>query len=323
MIQYIKWLVIFFSLTAWNLFYPALNLALPDSNNPFEKENLWKFAHYLEKEKEYYRAVTEYERFILYYPEDVRGQLANQGILRSYFFGEAYQEGARKAENLANSWKEWQIKGLYYAGIFHYFAREYDKALNLFSAGEKKIAVDHRINFSANLPFYYRLLWVYLEKKEFASAEALLERFHKELAKANPLLPKSKEILYISHIQTLEKETLFLENMASPSPLAGALLSALIPGLGQTKNDRWQDGLFSFLSTGILAGLTYAAFKREEKSLGFALGTITFVFYSANIYGGYVSALRQSHINYQNALTDLKKKEFLPPEFISQEYNKD
>jgi tetratricopeptide (TPR) repeat protein len=77
------------------------------------------------------------------------------------------------------------------------------------------------------------------------------------------------------------------------SPVAAAVLSAMVPGLGKIYADRPEDGLFSFISTGIFAGL--AAWSFYEDGAGSVRGwiytTVGSVFYAGNIYGSVMAAL--------------------------------
>ena len=57
-----------------------------------EREKLYRFANVLFESQEFYRAITEYRRFIEYFPDDFRINKAYAKIAECYFYGEKYRE---------------------------------------------------------------------------------------------------------------------------------------------------------------------------------------------------------------------------------------
>jgi TM2 domain-containing membrane protein YozV len=77
------------------------------------------------------------------------------------------------------------------------------------------------------------------------------------------------------------------------SPVAAAVFSAMVPGLGKIYADRPEDGLFSFISTGIFTGLAAWSFYEDGAGSvrGWIYASVGSIFYAGNIYGSVMAAL--------------------------------
>jgi hypothetical protein len=98
-------------------------------------------------------------------------------------------------------------------------------------------------------------------------------------------------------------------------PWLGGTLSTLLPGLGQASQGRWRDGLISFITVGVFAGLSYMAFDGGERGTGYSLGTVALFFYTANIYGGYMAGYRRNELIRRKFLNRAREKGYLPANF--------
>jgi tetratricopeptide (TPR) repeat protein len=58
----------------------------------FRPINFLIFAEQLMREGEYFRAITEYRRFLFYYPDDPRRAMAHFSIGLAFYRGESYVE---------------------------------------------------------------------------------------------------------------------------------------------------------------------------------------------------------------------------------------
>jgi len=89
----------------------------------------------------------------------------------------------------------------------------------------------------------------------------------------------------------LRKRAREATSLATYSPLGAGVLSAIVPGLGQFYQGRYWDGTQSLVIVGLLGLTSVGLFRsqlREEDGqwlLPIATGTVTSVFYAANIYG--------------------------------------
>lgn len=92
-------------------------------------------------------------------------------------------------------------------------------------------------------------------------------------------------------------------------PLAG-ILSVFIPGLGKAYAGKWKDGLVSFLMTSSSVFLTVRGFNKNPNGFyPWAMGTLSVVYYSGNIYGSTQAASKYNK-NKEDELV-LKTRDFI------------
>ncbi len=73
-----------------------------------------------------------------------------------------------------------------------------------------------------------------------------------------------------------------------------AMALGLFPGLGYSHAGNTATGIMAGVVIGVLAGLTYFAFRTENRPLGILFGIGATVFYGGSIVGGYREALRNN-----------------------------
>ncbi len=101
------------------------------------------------------------------------------------------------------------------------------------------------------------------------------------------------------------------------SPLLAGILSALIPGSGKVYTEKYLDGLFAFISTGVLAFLAYDNFEAGHDTRAWIFTGLASLFYAGNIYGSAASA-NEFNVNV-NMLFDsdlrlsLEKRNYFTP----------
>lgn len=77
------------------------------------------------------------------------------------------------------------------------------------------------------------------------------------------------------------------------SPALAGILSVIIPGSGKAYAGKWKDGLVSFLMTSSTAFMAVRGFNKNAKSFyPWAMGTLSVVYYSGNIYGSTQAAYK-------------------------------
>jgi tetratricopeptide (TPR) repeat protein len=90
----------------------------------------------------------------------------------------------------------------------------------------------------------------------------------------------------------IEREAMFIEGLLRDkkgvrykSPETAGFLSAILPGSGQFYNERYQDGITSFLLNGLFIFGAWKAFDSDNYGLGGLLTLFEFGWYAGNIYG--------------------------------------
>jgi len=97
------------------------------------------------------------------------------------------------------------------------------------------------------------------------------------------------------------------------SPETAGLLSAILPGSGQFYNERYKDGIYSFLLNALFIFGTYKAFDSDNYGLGGALALFEIGWYTGGIYGAvggahkYNRKIDEDH--FRSGLTRLNLRE--------------
>ncbi|MCK7519882.1 MAG: hypothetical protein MZV64_20215 [Ignavibacteriales bacterium] len=108
-------------------------------------------------------------------------------------------------------------------------------------------------------------------------------------------------------------------NPPSKNPVIASVLSAVIPGAGKIYTGDIGDGIFAFLTTGLLTFLAYDNFKADHNFRGWLFSGLAVMFYGGNIYGSFASAqIHNAGIKYQfNFQLDsfIKSKNYFIPQY--------
>jgi tetratricopeptide (TPR) repeat protein len=253
-------------------------------------EILLKFANTLFEDQEYYRAVTEYYRFIKYYPEDNRVVDAYVKIAECYFYGKQYEDAIKWSEKILTMNKEskhvtpvWFIMGDSYFKIGNY-----KSAIKTYSSVLKTETSDPGCFDLARMRIGKSLL--YEEKWDEASEEFL---------KVNP------DSIYFPRAKMLAERALLGNHLKRKNPAIGGLLS-LIPGLGYFYTENRQTALASLIVNGLFIWGSYSSFENDNEGAGYVLGFFGVGFYLGNIYGSIGSAHKYNERQKELFLEDFK-----------------
>ncbi len=220
---------------------------------------------------EYYRAVTEYKRFAILFPDSPKAEYALFRIGIAYYLGEEYGDAVRTFEKLAERSPagSYNLPARYFAGLSLWKKKDYAGAAAVF---------DHLAQ-SPPSPFAPRALaaWALLEleRDDSSVAAELLQRFMTDY----PLHPGIAQV----------KEACSLlaqyEDLPQKSEVFAGILSAILPGAGYVYAGRYGDGLTSFLINGLFIAGTVTAVNNDWLPAASISGGIGLPFYLGNIYG--------------------------------------
>ncbi len=239
-----------------------------------ERERIYKFANVLFESQEFYRAITEYRRFIEYFPDDYRINNAYDRIAESYFYGERYREAISWSQKMiqATIQPEFLVRARILAGNSYLKLGNYRSAMKNYSAVLELGEIDRHYLDLSHMKLGLCLL--YEEDWEDASAE-----FTKVNAKSS----------YFEKAQLFSKKALQGGSLKRKNRSLAGLLS-VIPGLGYVYTGKYQTGIASFVVNSLLIWGTCESFSKGNKGIGFVLGFFGLGFYSGNIYGSINSA---------------------------------
>lgn len=253
--------------------------------------NLMSFANSLYSEKDYYRAITEYKRYIHLYPDSPLASEARLAVGFAYFRGEkwsaardAFQE-TRDSASAADS-KSARLAQLL-MGESSYYAGDYTAALDSFTAFYRQNPSDPH---SPDVGMRASQCLLHLGKNQAAESQA------SSLLAARPA--NERAITFAREMQSVEA-------LPRKSPLLAGSLSAVLPGAGQLYTHRPRDAGVSFLLNGSLIALAAIAFHNDEPVAGGILSLVELTWYSGNIYGAVNGAHKFNRSQRQRFLEKL------------------
>lgn len=256
-----------------------------------ERERIYKFANVLFESQEFYRAITEYRRFIEYFPDDYRINEAYVRIAESYFYGERYMETISWSQKMiqATIQPEFLVRARILTGDSYLKLGNYRSAMKNYSAVLKLDEIDrHYLDLS-----HMKLGLCLLHEEDWEDAST-------EFAKVNT------NSSYFERSQLFSKRALQGRSLKRKSRSLAGLLS-VIPGLGYVYTGKYQTGIASFVVNGLLIWGTYESFSKGNKGIGFVLGFFGFGFYSGNIYGSINSAAKYNERQKADFLDEFRQ----------------
>ncbi|OIP40748.1 hypothetical protein AUJ95_04190 [Candidatus Desantisbacteria bacterium CG2_30_40_21] len=275
-------------------------------NAEFSNETVLSFADYLFGQEDYYRAASEYQRFIFIAasPRETlpprEGATLNQDeetIQRAMFkIGLCYQK-SRQWNTALTYFEELKQKLhgrtdaiVFEIGRTNYLKGDYPQAIKIF----QRLTVSRKLGDESQ----YMLGWCYLKQMDWGKAEIAFDQI------------KSETSVYTFSQELAE----FAKNGAKlphKSPLTAGIMSLLFPGAGQAYLHRFGDGTFSMLLTLGTTWLGYHYYHEGYKNTGSILTGLGITFYGGNIYGAAASAKlinASSRANYLEQIDRLDKE---------------
>jgi TM2 domain-containing membrane protein YozV len=258
------------------------NFSFPQDVNLYTPENRKQFADYLYCQKDYLRAVNEYE--------EIPGSVLNDTV--RFKIGLAFLKMG-KYDSASASFSQIKLNSFFYNNA----KMEFYKSQFLLN------------NFDTlNWGTYY-----YLPVRQLNAFTYLFD--YKPLPiKDKFLLPfegKNRDIISDFYERKL--------NPPYKSELTAVLLSTLIPGAGKIYTEEYSDGIIAFIVTSLMGYIAYTDFKANHKFREWLFTGLTAFFYGGNIYGSAASAqIYNAQINFKLS-SDMKlfleEKDYFVPDY--------
>jgi len=254
--------------------------------SPLEKQ--LSYADYLFEEGDYFRAITEYKRFIFLSPNPEEKLFAKKRILSSYKKACRYEEAMDYLETF-------QSEGL----------KNLEKGkLNILMGN----AARARTFFESNDSDTAKILkgWTYFEEANWEKA--------------------GEEFLIISDNSALstiaENLSAYAEKadteIEERNVLLSALFSSIIPGSGRFYAGRPGDGFFSFLTVAIPSLISYVYWKKNRKKASSIAISFAAIFYVGDIYGSIVAIEEFNKVKEKEYLEKIENNLHIQERFIKQ-----
>jgi tetratricopeptide (TPR) repeat protein len=270
--------------------------AIPEG---FSADQLIAFAAQLMREGEYFRAITEYRRFLFYYPQDPRQAMVHFRIGLAFYRGQNYAEALQTFREVAQRYPEtiygkqawlWQGESLMRQAQYGSAEQVYVEALKQFGQEE----VGQLARYQRGWTLLYRGLWREASAQfQHVSPESSLYRVARHLA----------------------EESLAGEQLPRKSPRTAGILSGVLPGSGQLYNGRLGDALLAFVLNGLFVAGIVESIEHREFAVAGILSFFEAGWYTGNIYGAVNGAHKQNRHVVETFLRNLENRfRMQPPE---------
>ncbi len=231
-----------------------------------------KIADAFLEEGETYRAITEYKKFLIIFPESDQGDYVLFRMGTAYYRGEEYEPSTRTLAALREKYPEsrYAPQAQYYEGLAYWKLKQYQDAGTALGT----LAASYPDSEYAPLALVANAMLALDQEKVSASRQGL-----EKLGETYPDYPGSKKakeaIGLLDHYQQLPRKS---------EALAG-IMSAVLPGSGYIYAEHYGDGITAFLINALAIAGTVTAVYHENYAVAGIVGGIGLPFYLGNIYG--------------------------------------
>lgn len=249
-------------------------------------QNVFSFADQLFAERDYFRAITEYERFLFLFPDHDQAKNARYQIALSYFLGDRLDEAIRLFREFSDRYPGDELgkQAMLRIAEAYYQKKDYEQAIVRY----EHFLRDHRDAPEADTA-RIQIGWCYLRQGNWRRAAAEFE----SLPASSPLREQA---------QWLATEARTYPALPSKSPALAGGLSAVLPGAGQLYLGRTYDALLSFLMNGAFIWATVEALDNHSHTTAGVLLFFETGWYFGNIYSAVSSAHKYNRDRRQEHL---------------------
>jgi tetratricopeptide (TPR) repeat protein len=234
------------------------------------KENILSFADHLFKQEDYYRASTEYKRYIFMSTQNEENiPQVRLKICLCYQKSKKWDSALAEFREFKKEFPDRASSIDFEIGRTYYLKEDYCKAVDVFQG---LLDPDRLSNYSQ-----YMIGWSYLKQMDWSRAESAFRQV------------KTDETVY-AFSQDLAQYSKHGAELPEKSPLVAGIMSTLIPGCGQIYLRRFGDGIFSMAAILGTAYLSSHYYQEDHKSTAYILGGLSTILYAGNIYGATASA---------------------------------
>ncbi len=243
------------------LFLSASALRAEDGFIVLTEEVQLRVAAAFMAEKEYYRAITEFKRFLYLFPDSERGDQALLQVGSAYLQGGDPDQAAKSFVSLREKFPSSPLasQARYLEGLAVWKGKDREKAGRIF----EELAADEPQSSQAPRALAAAAL-VRLEDDDVPQARENLRK----LLETYPDHPWGERVR--------EADTLLLEYQSLPEKsevLAGSL-SAILPGAGYAYAGDWATGAMSLAVNGAFIAATWTALAQGLEAVGILAGGV-------------------------------------------------
>jgi tetratricopeptide (TPR) repeat protein len=229
------------------------------------------------EEREFYRAVTEFKRFLILFPESEKEEYVRLQLGLAYLRGGDYDGAAQHFHRLAERFPSSTLvsQTRYLEGLAVWKGNHREQAQDLF---ESLAAADPPSPYGPRALAAAAL--VLLERDDPQGARKTLQRS----------LTAYPDQVWVPQVQGAFDLLAGYEELPQKSEVLAGVLSGILPGAGYAYAGDYATGFMSLLVNGAFIAGTWTAFAQGLDALGVLAGGIGVPFYIGNIYGSALAA---------------------------------
>ncbi len=240
-----------------------------------DPDRQFQFAEKYFLEQDYFNAISEYKRFIYFFPQDGRVGQATFKIGQSYFRNNEYNKALNFLKKVSAGYggTPLAVKAVLMQSECYLSLQALGPAVSVL----EQLAA-HTRDSDIRDEAFYRIGWIYFDTESWNKARTFFEK----------IAPQNRRKYRLSE---LLREFDAVGAIPQKNPALAGLLG-LIPGAGYLYTARYHDALIASLLNGALILSAYTSFENENYALGAILTFVEIGFYSGSIYGS-VSAVHK------------------------------
>lgn len=267
------------------------------------EDKQYNFAMSLFNEGEYYRAITEWKRFVYYFPESELIEDATLYIGKSYLMGEKYEDAINKFKDFRETFPNSSLipECLYFIGIGHFKKEEYHWSRVFF----EKLEREYPDNIWTDRAIIMKW-WSYVKEGDFHKA--------RDEIKPESIFDKKLRLTVEELSHEIEKG----ERLPRKSPYTAGLLAAILPGSGHFYLGRYKDGATAFLLNASFIWGAVVSFQQNNYAVAGILTFFEVGWWTGNIYSAVGAAHKYNKWEEDRFREDMEKK-FKP--YLSSSYD--
>ncbi|HSR12975.1 MAG TPA: tetratricopeptide repeat protein [Thermodesulfobacteriota bacterium] len=244
------------------------------------------------EEKDFYRAITEYKRFLFFFPDSPRAEEALWKIAVAYFDGKRWGEAISAADDLLKKFPSslWAAEAVFLKGRAASEQKDYSQARAFFRTAER-MAPGKPLAEEAQ----WQLALTYIREERWKDAAAELRRVNPE----SRLYPKADLLA-----RGLDK----MQDVPQKSPVAAGVLAAVLPGAGHFYSERYRDAAVAFALNGAFIAGIVESFEHGNYVVGGILTFFELGWYSGNIYSAVSSAHKYNRDKKKDYMERLQRE---------------
>lgn len=240
-----------------------------------DSRNQFGFAESLFAEGDFFRAITEYKRFIFFHPQEkTLLEKSKFRIGECYFRAGRWADAVREFDCFSREYpnSEWRSHARYLKGVSEKNLKQYGDALitlNEIIKNPSDVYYDSAI---------YQIALIRIDEREWGKAKDTFL-----------LVPKESALFKSAIVMSAGLDR--MNEIPRKTPAVAGTLAAVLPGSGHLYTERPKDAIVSFLLNGSFIWAAIELFDNNDDVAGAIVTFFELGWYSGNIY----SAINAAH----------------------------